>query len=92
MPDRKPKPDRPTPRKEKLCKACKRPCHWTEQNSRDWDILKFCSDACSGHHAGEKDAALGSIKFNKIAKLILQSVVHDFSCAAKIPADLPRRY
>jgi hypothetical protein len=58
MPDRKPKPDRPTPRKEKLCKACKRPFHWTEQNSRDWDILKFCSEVCSGHHTGEKDAAL----------------------------------
>jgi hypothetical protein len=58
MPDRKPKPDRPTPRKEKLCKTCKRPFHWTEQNSRDWDILKYCSEACSGHRAGEKDAAL----------------------------------
>jgi hypothetical protein len=58
MPDRKPKPDRPTPRKEKLCKTCKRPFHWTEQNSRDWDILKYCSEACSGHHAGEQDAAL----------------------------------
>lgn len=60
MPDRKPKPDRPTPHKEKLCKTCKRPFHWTEQKSRDWDILKFCSEACSGYHPGEKDAALES--------------------------------
>ncbi len=58
MPDRKPKPDRPTPHKEKLCKACKRPFQWTEQNARDWDILRYCSDACSGYHSGEKDAAL----------------------------------
>jgi hypothetical protein len=58
MPDRKPKPDRPTPHKEKLCKTCKRPFHWTEQNSRDWDILKFCSKACSGYRPGEQDAAL----------------------------------
>ncbi|WP_263367992.1 DUF2256 and DUF3253 domain-containing protein [Edaphobacter bradus] len=58
MPDRKPKPDRPTPHKEKLCKTCKRPFHWTEQNARDWDILKYCSEACSGYHPGEKDAAL----------------------------------
>src|SRR5437763_2662405 len=58
MPDRKPKPDRPTPHKEKLCKTCKRPFHWTEQNARDWDILKFCSESCSRYHAGEKDAAL----------------------------------
>jgi hypothetical protein len=58
MPDRRPKPDRLTPHKEKLCKTCKRPFHWTEQNARDWDILKFCSEACSGYHPGEKDAAL----------------------------------
>ena len=58
MPDRKPKPDRPTPHKEKLCKTCKRPFHWTEQNARDWDILKFCSESCSGYDAEEKDADL----------------------------------
>ena len=58
MPDRKPKPDRPTPHKEKLCKTCKRPFHWTEQNACDWDILKFCSEACSGYRPGEQDAAL----------------------------------
>jgi hypothetical protein len=34
------------------------PFHWTDQNSSDWDILKYCSEACSGLHAGEKDAAL----------------------------------
>ena len=58
MPDRKPKPDRPTPPKEKLCKTCRRPIPFTAQKSRDWDILKYCSDACSGYHPGEKDAAL----------------------------------
>jgi hypothetical protein len=58
MPDRRARPDRPTPRKEKLCKTCKRPFHWTQQNARDWDILKFCSEACSGYHPGEKDDAL----------------------------------
>ena len=58
MPDRKPKPDRPTPPKEKLCKTCRRPIPFTPQKSRDWDILKYCSDACSGYHPGETDAAL----------------------------------
>jgi hypothetical protein len=57
MPDRRTRPDRPTPRKEKLCKTCKRPLYWTQQNARDWDILKCCSEACSGYHAGEKDDA-----------------------------------
>lgn len=58
MPDRRPKPDRPTPRKEKLCKTCRRPIPFTPQKARDWDIIKFCSEACSGHTPGEKDAAL----------------------------------
>jgi hypothetical protein len=58
MPDRKPKPDRPTHTKKNSAKTCKRPFHWTEQNSRDWDILKFCSEACSGYRPAEQDAAL----------------------------------
>ena len=68
MPDRKPKPDRPTPRKEKLCKTCKRPIRWTEQNARDWDILKFCSDACSGYRSGEKDSALDAAILQLLAE------------------------
>ena len=48
MPDRKPKPDRITPHKDKLCKTCRHPIHWTPQQARDWDITKYCSDACRG--------------------------------------------
>ena len=48
MPDRKPKPDRITPHKDKLCKTCRHPIHWTPQQARDWDIIKYCSDACRG--------------------------------------------
>jgi hypothetical protein len=58
MPDRKPKPDRPTPPKEKLCKTCRRPIPFTAQKFRDWDVLKYCSNACSGYHPGETDTAL----------------------------------
>jgi hypothetical protein len=58
MPDRKPKPDRPTPRKEKLCKTCRHPILFTPQKARDWDIIKYCSEACSGYTPGEKDPAL----------------------------------
>ena len=58
MPDRKRKPDRPTPRKDKLCKTCRRPIQWQKKYEQDWDIIKFCSEACSGYHSGEKDAAL----------------------------------
>jgi hypothetical protein len=58
MPDRRPKPDRPTPLKEKLCKTCRRPILWTPQRARDWDVVKYCSETCGGYRIGEKDAAL----------------------------------
>lgn len=58
MPDRKPKPERTTPHKDKLCKTCRRPIQWEKKHERDWDIVKFCSEACGGFHSGEKDAAL----------------------------------
>ncbi|HEU4636201.1 MAG TPA: DUF3253 domain-containing protein [Edaphobacter sp.] len=49
MPDRKPKPERETPRKERLCKTCRRPFTWNEARAQDWDIAKYCSPQCSGH-------------------------------------------
>jgi hypothetical protein len=93
MPDRKPKRDRPTPHKEKLCKTCKRPFHWTEQNARDWDILKFCSEACSGYHAGEKDADLEATILQLLAERQADSDRSKTICpseAAKLVAGDPR--
>jgi len=58
MPDRKRKPERETPHKDKLCKTCGRPFAWKKQWERDWDIVKYCSDTCRGYQPGEKDAAL----------------------------------
>jgi hypothetical protein len=51
MPDRKPKPDRPTPRKEKICKTCGRPFAFRKEHEQDWDIIKFCSEACRNQKA-----------------------------------------
>jgi hypothetical protein len=68
MPDRKPKPDRPTPHKEKLCKTCRRPIQWQKKYEQDWDILKYCSEACSGHHSGEKDSALEAAILSLLAE------------------------
>jgi hypothetical protein len=58
MPDRKPKPERTTPHKNKICKTCGRTFEWRKQWILDWDIIKYCSDACRGHRPGEADAAL----------------------------------
>ena len=58
MPDRRPKRERETPRKEKICRTCGRAFAWTETRARDWDVAKYCSQACSGYAKGERDAEL----------------------------------
>ena len=54
MPDRRRKPEKETPRKEKLCKTCGRPFLWTEKRAQDWDVAKFCSQTCGGYARGER--------------------------------------
>jgi hypothetical protein len=51
MPDRKPKPDRLSPRKEKLCKTCGCPFAFQKKWAQDWDIIKHCSEACRDQKA-----------------------------------------
>ena len=46
MPERKRKPERTTPRKEKLCKTCGRPFFFREDRAQDWDIIRYCSETC----------------------------------------------
>jgi hypothetical protein len=58
MPDRKRKPERTTPHKDKICKTCGRTFEWSKKWERYWDVIKYCSDDCRGHKAGESDAAL----------------------------------
>ena len=58
MPDRKRKPERTTPHKDKIFKTCGRTFEWRKQWAQDWDIIKYCSDACRGHKPGATDAAL----------------------------------
>ena len=31
---------------EKLCAACGRPFRWRKKWERDWDSVRYCSDAC----------------------------------------------
>ena len=68
MPDRKPKPDRLTPRQEKTCKTCGRAFQWRKKWARDWDIVKHCSDACRNHKASASDAALESAVLTLLAE------------------------
>lgn len=58
MPDRKPRRDRETPHPDKLCKRCGRAFPWRKERERDWDVVKYCSDACRGHRPGEREHEL----------------------------------
>ena len=58
MADRKRKPERVTPHRDKLCKSCGRAFAWRKKWERDWEVIKFCSDACRGHQPRDVDHAL----------------------------------
>src|SRR5208282_4960053 len=58
MPDRVRKPEKTTPHKDKICQTCGRAFSWRRKWEKDWDVVKYCSDACRGNKPGEADAAL----------------------------------
>ena len=58
MPDKVRKAERETPKKEKICKTCGRAFAWRKKWEKDWDVVKYCSDACRGSKTGDADTAL----------------------------------
>ncbi len=68
MPDRKPKPERTTPHRDKICKTCGRTFEWRKQWAQDWDVVKYCSDACRGHQPGASGAALENAILSLLAE------------------------
>ena len=42
----------------KTCAACGRTITWRKKWERDWDSVKFCSDACRSHRPGAQDKLL----------------------------------
>ena len=59
MPDRKHKPQAaPAAHPPKSCATCGRTIEWRKKWERDWDNVKFCSDACRTHKPGARDKAL----------------------------------
>lgn len=47
----------PTP-PEKTCASCGRRIEWRAKWARDWDAVKFCSDACRRHGVSATDLSL----------------------------------
>ncbi|MGG5822687.1 DUF2256 domain-containing protein [Falsiroseomonas sp. HW251] len=41
---------------EKLCAACGRPFAWRKKWARDWEHVRYCSDACrTGRHGAARE-------------------------------------
>ena len=68
MPDKKHKPERTTPHPDKLCKRCGRAFAWRKKWERDWDAIKYCSDACRGEKPAETDAQLEAAILSLLAE------------------------
>lgn len=52
MPDRKPKREETAgAHASKTCAACGRTMEWRKSWARNWDNVKFCSDACRAHRS-----------------------------------------
>ncbi len=58
MPDKIHKRESETPKKEKICRTCGRAFAWRKKWEKDWDAVKYCSDACRGSKPGALDAEL----------------------------------
>ena len=59
MPDRKSKsPSNTATHPDKTCATCGRTVTWRKKWERDWDNLRFCSDACRTHKPSATDQQL----------------------------------
>ena len=53
MPDRKPKrEEQQGAHASKTCAACGRTMEWRKSWAKNWDSVKFCSDACRAQRSG----------------------------------------
>ena len=43
---------------EKTCAACGRRITWRKKWARDWESIRYCSDACRGRRVGHVDVEL----------------------------------
>jgi hypothetical protein len=41
----------------KICPVCGRPFTWRKKWERDWESVRYCSDACRRKHAPNDDPA-----------------------------------
>ena len=68
MPDKLRRPEKTTPHRDKICKSCGRAFAWRKKWEKDWDVVKYCSDACRGHKPGDADQALEAAILDLLAE------------------------
>ncbi len=91
MPDRKPKPERTTPHRDKLCQSCGRAFSWRKKWERDWDVVRYCSDACRGHQPAEVDRALETAILSLLAERGRDKTICPSEAAKLVGGDANRR-
>ena len=69
MPDKIRKREPETSKKEKICKTCGRTFSWRKKWEKDWEMVKYCSDACREHKPGGSDEALEAAILKLLAEL-----------------------
>ncbi|MBC7592013.1 MAG: DUF2256 and DUF3253 domain-containing protein [Salinibacterium sp.] len=52
------RPEASTPPAEKSCASCGRRIEWRAKWARDWDSVKYCSEACRRHGVDATDLRL----------------------------------
>ena len=90
MPDRKPRPERVTPHKDKICKTCGRAFSWRKKWAQDWDVVKYCSDACRGHTSGDSSRALEAAILSLLAERGGNKTICPSEAAKAVAADSTR--
>lgn len=68
MPDKQRRVEKVTPHKDKNCQTCGRAFSWRKKWEKDWDSVKYCSDACRGHKPGDADKALEAAILSLLAE------------------------
>ncbi len=68
MPDKVRKPESETPKKTRICKSCGRTFEWRKKWEKDWDVVKYCSDACRGRKPGDAEHALEAAILDLLAE------------------------
>ena len=68
MPDRKPRPQPASAEHpDKSCATCGRTIAWRKKWERDWENIRFCSDACRTHKPSSTDQQLEQAIFHLLA-------------------------